>query len=86
MYPHNYKRNIKDFQLKIELCHEKTGFLSMQKQRRRSASRKCEADHRLCFHNWIVIFFLLPKSQISSFDHLLRLQAGCVGPGRNRNC
>ena len=29
--------------------HEKTGFLPMRKQRRRSACSNCTADQRLCF-------------------------------------
>ena len=44
--------------------HEKTGFLHMRKQRRRSASR--EADQRLCFRYTDSTIPLLPKSEISS--------------------
>ena len=46
--------------------HEKTGFLHMRKQRRRSASRYSEADQHLCFCYTASTIPLLPKSEISS--------------------
>ena len=52
-----------------ELRREKTGFLHMQKQRHRSASRlrgNREADQRLCFRYTDSTIALLPKSEISS--------------------
>ena len=45
--------------------YEKTGFLHMPKQRRRSASH-LEADQRLCFRYTDSTIHLLPKSEISS--------------------
>ena len=47
---------------------EKTGFLHMRKQRRRSASLRGnrEADQRLCFRYSDITIPLLPKSEISS--------------------
>ena len=62
--------------------HEKTGFLHMPKQRRRSASLYREADQHLCFP-YIVqsLYFLHTKFQASS--HLVWLYSRfCVGPGR----
>ena len=47
----------------FEPRHEKTGFLHMQKQRRKSASG---ADQRLCFCFTDSTIPLLPKSEISS--------------------
>ena len=54
-------------QLKYEPRCEKTGFLHMRKQRRRSASRYREIDQRLCFHYTDSTIPLLSKSEISSF-------------------
>ena len=45
---------------------EKTGFLHMRKQRRRSASRYREADQRLCFRYTDSTIPPLPKYKISS--------------------
>ena len=63
-----------------ELRHEKSAFLRMQKQRRRSAVRK---HSTFVFATKIVqsVFFLNPKFQASS--HLLWLyRLFCVGPGQ----
>ena len=47
--------------------YEKTGFLHMRKQRRRSAAQcNCAADQRLCFRYTDSNIPLLPKSEISS--------------------
>ena len=60
---------------------EKTGFLHMRKQRRRSARGNSEADQRLCFRYTDSTIPHLPKSEISS--HLLWLYSPVgVGPGR----
>ena len=48
----------------IEPRREKTGFLHMRKQRRRSASRYREADQRLCFRYTDSTIPVLPKSEI----------------------
>ena len=65
---------------KIELRHEKTGFLSGADQLR----SKCETDQRLCFRHLDSNIFSSPKSKISSFNHLLRLyRPVCPGPGQN---
>ena len=50
----------------FEPRREKTGFMHMRKQRRRSASRYREADQRLCFRYTDSTIPLLPKSEISS--------------------
>ena len=52
-----------------ELRREKTVFLPMRKQRRRSASQysNCEADQRLCFRYTDSTISLLLKSELSSF-------------------
>ena len=47
-----------------ELCHEKTGFLHMRKQRRRSAVQYRAADQRLCFHYIDSTIPLPPKSEM----------------------
>ena len=47
--------------------HEKTGFLHMRKQRRRSAFGNREADQRLCFRYIDITVPLLSKSKILSF-------------------
>ena len=49
--------------LSYEPRHEKTCFLQMRKQRRRSA---CAADQRLCFRYIDSTIPLLSKSKISS--------------------
>ena len=50
---------------RYEPRREKTVFLHMRKQRRRSAS-DCEADQRLCFRYKDRTIPLFPKSEISS--------------------
>ena len=57
------------FMTKYEPYYEKTGFLHMRKQRRRSASLlcNCEADQHLCFRYMDNTIFLLSKFTISSF-------------------
>ena len=55
----------------IEPRREKTSFLYMRKQRRRSASRLSvnrEADQRLCLRYTDSTIPLLPKSEISSLS------------------
>ena len=54
----------------FEVRHEKTGFLDMRKQRRRSALR--EADQRLCFcYMDIVQSFYFPSLKFQVSSHLL---------------
>ena len=59
-------------EVRYEPRHERTGFLHMRKQRRRSASRldqlrgNREADQRLCFRYIASTIPLLPKYEISS--------------------
>ena len=68
---------------RLEPQREKTGFLHMRKQRRRSASRTAKLISAFVFASRIVqsLFFLIPKFQASS--HLLWLYSPvCVGPGR----
>ena len=66
--------------LLFEPRHEKTGFLPVRKQRRRSASQLCEADQRLCFR-YSDSTIPRPKFQASSL--FLRLHRPVyVGPGR----
>ena len=48
----------------FEPRHEKTGFLHMQKQRRRSDHGNREADQPLCFRYTDSTIPLLPKSEI----------------------
>ena len=48
--------------------HEKTGYLHMRKQRRRSASRCREADQCLCFRYIDSTIPLLSKSESSCFQ------------------
>ena len=50
----------------FERRHEKTGFLHMRKQRRRSACGNREADQRLCFRYTDSTIPLLPKYEIIS--------------------
>ena len=60
-----------------EPCHEKTGFLQMRKQRRRSASSAFVFAIRIVQF----LYYVNPKFQASS--HLLWLYSlVCVGPGR----
>ena len=70
-------------QTEYEPRREKTAFLYMRKQRRRSTLHH-EADQRLCFRyteSTIPLHFLNPKFQGPS--HLLWLYSPvCVGPGR----
>ena len=51
--------------------YEKTRFLHMRKQRRRSALRSREADQRLCFRYMDSRIPLLPKSKFQASSHLL---------------
>ena len=62
----------------FEPRHVETGFLHMQKQERRSASR----DQRLCFRYIVQFLYLLnPKFQATS-DLLWLPSPVCVGTGR----
>ena len=76
----------KSWAVLYEPRYEKTGFLHMRKQRRRSASRcgNRKADQRLCFRYTESTIPLLSKSEISSLlSHILwPYSPVCVGPGR----
>ena len=65
-----------------ELRHEKTGFLHMRKQRRRSASRLPyrEADQRLCFRYTYSTIPLLPKSEILRGEAVLYIIPRSLDP------
>ena len=56
--------------------YEKTSFLHMRKQRRRSAAQLISA---FVFATWIVqsLFYLNPKFQASTLTKMKRLQLGC---------
>ena len=65
----------------IETRYEKTGFLHMRKQRRRSVTAKLISAFVFAARIVQSLYFLNPKFQASS--HLLWLYSpACVGPGR----
>ena len=64
-----------------ELRREKTGFLHMQKQRRRSASHNREADQRLCFPYIDSTIPLLPKYGGRTGLMVRALDSGSGDPG-----
>ena len=67
--------------IQIEPRREKTGFLHMRKQRRRSVSRKLICVFVFATRIVQSLYFLNPKFQASS--HLLWLHSPvCVGPGK----
>ena len=67
-----------------ELRREKTGFLHMRKQRRRSASRlTAKLISVFVFATWIVQSFYFINTKFQASSHLLLLHSPvCVGPGR----
>ena len=67
----------------IEPHREKTRFLPMQKQRRKSAVSNCTADQRLCFRYTDSTIPLPLKTEISSFyPASVNVQVGLYQTGR----
>ena len=78
--------------INVKLCphfvneprHEKTGFLHMRKQRRRSVRGNREADQRLCFHYKDSTIPLLPTSENSSCGCTDQFVSDLVGNPEDR--